>query len=327
MYRLVEAEKTKEALDLAIALSFVLRQCCDRDFLAEKLRAITLLSSAMSNMRDVFYTSRDKISAEQFARLALWEIPFLRPDRGRLFMPEAERVLAEALIKDVFDARTGVADPDKFTETFAAIQAKDSPLTRFGAAKRWGMIAFIHGSLDASLHRLKLIYDDWWRRWRIDEYDQILAISAEFERTNPVRYAAVIYAVENVAVLFQIRNRLIVEVNGTAMAAAIAAYYRTFNAYPDQTEKTYGQSTRKRSDSDPYDKLLHPFKYTQIRSRKSIDTSLGRLWVEPGDALLWSLGQDHEDQRGAEHTDDGSSGDIVIWPPIKSLQRAQGLLP
>lgn len=325
-YRLMEAGQVQEGLDVALAMSFVLRQCCDRDFLAEKLPAIELLSRAMSNLRAVMHLYLDKISTEQFTKLALTEIPFLRPDRGRLFMPEADRVVAEALIKEVFNARSGDADPDKFTETFAEIQAKDAPLTRFGAAKRWRMIAAIHGSLDASQQRLKLIYDDWWRRWRIDAYDQILDIPTEFTRTNPIRYAAVIYSVENVAVLFEIRNRLIVEVNGTAMAAGMAAFKRQSGNWPSFLDQTYGALARKRSDSDPYDRELQPFKFKIVDKRQSVDTPEGRVWIEPGTPLMWSQGQDHENQLAVQHTDDGLTGDIVLWPPIKTLQREAGLI-
>lgn len=333
-YRLLEAGQTQQALDLAVAHAFVLRQCCDREFLDEKLRSIELLSNAMSNLRDMFYLYMEKFSADQYVRVALWEIPYLRPDRGRLFMPEADRVVAEAIIREVFDERTGEPDPDKFTETFAEIQSKDAPLTRFGAAKRWRRIAQVHGSLDACIGRkdkgekgrLGLIYDDWWRRWRIDAYDPILDIQTQFDRTNPIRYAAIMYSVENVAVLFEIRNRLIAEVNGTAIAAGLCGYYKTFNAYPDKTEKLYAQSARKRADSDPYHRELEPFRYTLLDRRQAVDTAAGRLWIEPGQALLWSQGQDLEDQRAARHTDDGASGDMVLWPPIKAMQRAQGLI-
>jgi hypothetical protein len=335
VYRLMEAGQFQQGFDLAVAHAFVLRQCCDREFLEEKLRSIELLSNAMSNLRDVFYAYQEKVGADQYMRVALWEIPYLRPDRGRLFMPEADRVVAEAIIREVFDERSGEPDPDKFTETFAEIQSKDAPLTRFGAAKRWRLIAQVHGSLDACIGspdgrekgRLGLIYDDWWRRWRIDAYDPILEIKPQFDRTNPIRYAAIMYSIENVAVLFDIRNRLIAEVNGTAMAAGLCAYYKTFGSYPDKSEKLYGQSARKRSDADPYHKELQTFRYYLLDNRHAIATPAGRVWVEPGQAMLWSQGQDLEDQRGARHTNDGADGDMVLWPPIKALERAQGLIP
>src|SRR5438552_7035500 len=152
-------------------------------------------------------------------------------------MPEADRSVAEALVKEVFDATTGKPIPEKFASTFAEIQSQDAPLTRFGAAKRWAQIAAVHGSLDACIGskdgtitgRLPLIYDDWWRRWRVQEYDDILSYTPQFERTNKIRYAAVIYSMQNITDLFAIRNQLRVEVNGTAVAAGLCAYKRTYS--------------------------------------------------------------------------------------------------
>ena len=49
----------------------------------------------------LFFMYLDRISVQQFADVATWEIPFLRPDRNRLLMPEADRVVSEALIDEV----------------------------------------------------------------------------------------------------------------------------------------------------------------------------------------------------------------------------------
>jgi hypothetical protein len=327
MYRLMEANQTQKALDLSVALAFVVRQFCDREFLAEKFHFVDMLSDVMENMRDVFYLYQDRISAEQYAKIAQQELPFLRPDRGRLFMPEADRTVSEALIKEVFDASSEAVIPDKFASTFAEVQSKNAPMTRFGAAKRWGYIANVHSSLGDSLKRLNLVYDDWWRRWRMDQYDdRLLAVSSQFERTNPIRYAAVVYSLENLSNVFSVRNTLVAEVNGTAIAAGLCSYKKTYGSYPDDKEKIYSQSLRKQSDSDPYDKQLGPFKYRVLTARHAIDSEIGRGWVESGEALLYSQGQDHEDDRGDEGSIDGAKGDLIIWPPVKVLARAQGLI-
>jgi hypothetical protein len=327
VYRLMEAGQTQPALDLAMAHMVVLRMFCDREFLAEKIHSIQTLSDALSNLRDVMYLYQDKITAEQYQKLSLVEIPFLRPDRARLFMPEADRVVADALIKELFDERTGQADPQKFTLAFAELQSRHLPLTRFGAAKRWALVAQIHSSREDSLKKLNTIYDDWWRRWRVYPYDDILVYPTEFERTNQIRYAAVLFSIQDVEKSFDVRFRLMTEVNGTAMAAGLCAYKKTFNTYPAQTEKTYTQFNRRRSDSDPYEKSLGPLRYRPITTRHAINTPMGsKVWIEPGECVLYGQGQDHTDNAADTHTDDGSAGDMVMWPPIKSLYRAQGLM-
>lgn len=325
-YRLMEAGDIDEGLDLALATLFVLRQLADRDFLDEKTVAVEMLTVALGNLRDLFLRYQEKITPVRFSTIAQDDMPFLRPDRGRLLMPEADRVVSEALIESVFDAASGNADPEAFAATFAAIQSEEKPLTRFGAARRWKMIAEVHGSLDATLERLTLVYDDWWRRWRVQEYDEILAIDPQFERTNQVRYAAVIYALQNIESLFQLRNRLIAEVNGTALAAGLCAYKRELGRYPSHSEQIYSIYVRKTSDRDPYDRQFDHFMYRTVDSRTAVDTPYGRVWVEPGQCLLYSKGQDNEDQRAREHSPDGFTGDKVIWPPMRTLARQQGLM-
>jgi hypothetical protein len=327
VYRLMEAGQVQQALDLTMAHLVVLRMFCDREFLAEKIHSIEAMSDALSNLRDVMYLYQDKISPEQYQKLALSEIPFLRPDRSRMFMPEADRIVADALIKELFDEGTGQADPQKFTLAFAELQSRNAPLTRFGAAKRWALVAQIHSSREDSLNRLNTIYDDWWRRWRVYPYDDILGYPTQFERTNQIRYAAVLFSIQDVERAFGVRFQLMTEVNGTAMAAGLCGYKRVFNTYPDQTEKTYTQFTRRRSDSDPYDRGLGPFRYRLLSSRHAINTPLGsQVWVEPNECIIYGQGQDHVDSAADTHTDDGSAGDIIIWPPMKSLYRAQGLM-
>jgi hypothetical protein len=330
-YRLLEAKQTQRALDLQVALAFVVRQFCDREFLAEKLHFVDMLSEVMENLRGMFYVYMEQITADQYKAIAQEELPFLRPDRSRLFMPEADRVVAEALLKEVFNPSDGQPIVDKFTLTFAEVQSKDAPLTIFGAAKRWEMIANIHGSLDASLEKLQLVYDDWWRRWRIDLYDeQLLSVPSQFDRVNRIRYAAVLYSLENLAGVFAVRNTLVADVNGTAMAAALCAYKKVYGTYPDDAEKLYGQSVRKRSDSDPWDKELGEFRYRLLDKRTAIAAGGETIWVEGGSgntqAMIYSVGQDHEDGRGASHSPDGATGDLVIWPPIRALEREAGLV-
>lgn len=328
IYRLFEAKQTERAMELTVAYLWMLRQLCDRQFLEEKLMGITMLIEALGNVRSTFYLYHDDITAAQFRTLAWYDIPQLRPDRNRLLIPEGDRVVSEALLEEVFDARSRQADPEKFAHAFAEIQSADGPLTRFGVARRWRLIAEVHGSLEASKERLQLIYDDWWRRWRVQEYDAILETETQFDRTNPVRYAAVIYSMQDIQDVFDIRNQLIASVNGTAVAAGLCAYKKTFGVFPDDKEKGYGQFIRKRiSDIDPYDEDFGVLGYRLLTRDESIDTVWGRLTLPEGMCVLYSISADHEDNRAIQHSDshvpvDGA--DFVFWPPIKTLARKQG---
>ena len=325
IYRRLEANQPADAVELAVSFNWVLRQLCDREFFEEKWYSIQLLSWALSNLRDAMYLYQDRITADQYKAMSWYDLPAMRPGRERLEIPEGDRVVSEALLEEVFD-QDSQADPERFAETFASIQSVDAPLTRFGAARRWRMIAAIHGSLQASKERLKLIYDDWWRRWRVQEYDPILEIETQFERTNPVRYAAVIYSMQNIEEVFGVRNQLIAAVNGTAMAAGLCAYKKTFGVYPNDKEMIYGFVRKFVSDVDPYDEEYGRMRYRLLSGPDTIDIPAGRLRVDSGECILYSRGQDHVDDRADEHTPDGTAGDIVLWPAIRALGRKQGLI-
>jgi hypothetical protein len=328
IYRRLEAGRVDEGLELAVATTFVLRQCCDREFRDEQYYMISMLSGHLENLRDVFHVFFDRISSDQFADIARNQLPFLRPDRGRLLMPEGDKVVARALIESVFDDR-GQADREAFADTFSRIQAQEEPLTLFGAARRWKIVADVHDSLESSLERLDLVYDDWWRRWRVQEYDPILDIPTQWARTNEIRYAAVLYSIGDVQELFPVRDYLVAATNGTISAAGVCSYRKRFGDYARNQQNMYALSMRSRHDSDPYKRDFDRFGYRVLSAETPLDTGFGRVMLPAGTGLLWSLGPDREDGRGAVHSAvfeaTGNDADIVFWPPVKALQREQGL--
>jgi len=323
-YRRIEAGDVQGGFAIGTSALRLLRQLADRVMLAEKAYFIELLADSLSVHRDIMWKNRDRITAVQFRELALNEYPQLDPGRARLEMPEGDRIVAEAILKMVFDDR-GQPVPERFADVFGEIQSQDKPLTRFGAVRRWNQIASVHGSLDASQQKLTNIYDDWWRRWRMRQYDPMMELSTELSRTNPIRYGAVIYSIRDIQDLFELRRRLVAEINGAAMAAGFSGYRREFNAWPDDREKAYTTFVRKLSDFDPWDKSYGRLRYRWLgTNRRNVDTPAGRVFVEGG--VLYARGADHEDGDFLEHTPSGVSGDLVLWPPMRALQREQGLI-
>jgi hypothetical protein len=327
MYRLGEAGKFGEAMDLGLANLRVLRQVADQTMLAEKSYAFATMADFASIQRDFLATYLDTLPVDLLRRMANDEYPYLKPADNerlkRLEMPEGDRIVAEALLKQCFDG-AGQPSGDQFAETFAGLQSKDAPLTRFGAAKRWAGIAELHGSLDASLGKLNNIYDDWWRRWRTRPYDTMMTMPTELSRANKIRYAAVVLAVKDIAGLFDLRRRLIAEIDGLVTCTGLCGYRRSFGEYPDDIEKAYTTYFPKRFDFDPYDKQYRNFIYRRLAEKVAIDTVMGRLWAEG--ALLYGRNDNHEDDRAKNHAEGGPSGDFVLWPPIRHAARAQGLI-
>lgn len=326
MYRLGEEGKFTEAFDLGIATLRVLRQVADQQLLEEKRWAMLRMSESCSVQRDFIFAFLDKIPAAVLKKAGFTGYPYIRASDGerlrRLEMPEGDRVLAELMLVQLFDAK-GQPDAAKMAATMGDLQSRNEPLTRFGAAKRWTQIAEVpHGSFDASRNRLTSIYDDWWRRWRVRYYDALLDNPTVISRTNKVRYAMVLLMVKDLEGLFALRQRLNAELNGTAISASICAAYRELGSWPRELKATYTQFTVKRLDYDPWDPAYGRWQYQRLDSPRAIECEYGRLQISG--ALLYARGVDKEDGSAAKATVDGVSGDFVAWPPLRAVDRAAG---
>ena len=324
MYRLCEAGKFDEAFAIGVAHLRVLGQAIEATMYDEKVAAMTMLSDALSVHRDILYVYRDKMTVDQLKKLAMKEYPFLRTSENerlkRISMPEGDLIVAQALLADVF-AADGQPDTEKFAKTFATKQAASEPLTTFGAARRWSRIAKVHGSLDASQKKLTDIYDDWWRRWRMRGYDQMMSLPTELSRANPARYAAVVFVARDIANLFELRKRLGVELSGTVAAAGICAYRNQVDVWPDKIEKAYSQYFPQRYDFDPYDKDYGRLTYVYLAAPKGIESEYGRIDVKG--CVLFARNGDGESNNAARHAVGGKVDDFVVFPPLRAISRGQ----
>ena len=334
-YRRFEAGRTQDAIDLVVAQVFLNDQICDRLFLLEKLHAIDLQTDFLECARDMMYLYFDQISARQYAaseyegdRKGLsFELPWLRVDL--LEMPDGDYESAKAIVESVF-GEDDLADPDRFASSFGRVQAEGRPFTQFGAAARWRLVANVHRSKLATLSQLELVYDDWWRRWGIRAYHRYLDLDPQYERINPIAYAAVAYSLRDINDIFLARRQLVAAVNGTALAAAVSGYKKQFGSAPDDLEKVYAVHVAKRTDLDPFDREARGFGYRRVASDRSEDIRVDEfdafVEVVPSSGLLWARGEDFESGNGRTHSSEGMSGDIVYWPPLRALARQQGLV-
>lgn len=327
-YRLLEAEKYEEAFQVGLSLLRVLRQGCEQEMLDEKLWFMDTLSDALSTHRDAMFAYLGKIPAATLKEVATKEYPFLKnpPDdqrMKRLEMPEGDRIVAEEMLAATFGP-DGQPDTDRFTEVFGAFQARDAPLTRFGTKQRWERLSSLHGSIDASQEKLTDVYDDWWRRWRMRQYESMMNMPTEFSRLNAVRFAAVHLAVQDLKEAFRSRERLIANFNGTMLSAGLCGYHETYGGWPVDLSPVYTVFAIKRFDFDPYNKEYGRLNYRKLSSRRAVDTEYGRVWLTG--AMLYALGQDHADDGVTESSNDGSTGELVLWPPVRQLARDEKLI-
>jgi len=335
MYRLGEEGKFDDAFKIAIANLRVLRQCCDQRTIREKTFFMELLAEGLSVNRDFMWTYLDKISASQYQEAGLRGYAFLRQTDverlKRLEMPEADQVIQVAVLRETF-TEDGQPDPDRFAAIWGPLQARDKPLSRFGAAKFWRIVADYHGSLDASELRLGHIYDDWWRRWRMRPFDPIQEIETVLSKTNATKYAALMLTVTDMQSVFDLRQQLIVEINGTAMAAGLCGFYKTNSVWPSTFAMIFPIHAIKRLNYDPFVKRADargmpdngPLMYMRFSEPTKVISEWGEVLVS--NFALYSLGFNLLDDDASEHTRNAKGGDMVLFPALRALARQQKLI-
>ena len=331
MYRLGEAGDFAGAFKIGVAYARLLRQVCEQSMLEEKLFALENLCETLSVHRDFMHTYLKRLPVDVMKNVALKEYPFLRPSDNekmrRLQMPEGDRIVTEAVLKQALSASGGSGvDPEKFAQVVGAQSSPEGSLQRFNTQEMWRRVSQVHGSMEASSDKLLDVYDDWWRRWRVRPFTAWHLVPTEFSRANPIKYAAVMAMVRDMERVFAWRNVAIAEVNGTVMSAGLCGYYGVFKqTWPFDRERAYTMFFQKRYDFDPFDKSYGRLQYRFLASeREAIETPLGRVWASG--CMVWALGVNNEDDDGTKHSTDGADGDLLIWPPVRALAREEGLL-
>lgn len=162
-----------------------------------------------------------------------------------------------------------------------------------------------------------------------------LSVDTELQKSNPVKYAAVNLIIRDIQDLFYQRDLLTTQINGTAVSAALCGYKNHYDVYPRSLKMMYAQLLLRSSNLDLFSPLplrtdadwtlyeypVGPFHYRQVTKDTKITAKNGELLLDKGEALLYSVFIDNEDDRGL-HTGE----DILIWPPLKSLERSAGIL-
>ena len=329
MYMDAKAKKFDEAFDLSLAMLRLLRQVSEQRMEAEKLFGMNMMSHLLEADRVFMAANIATLPVKTLQRVALKGYPYIKPGDGerlkRLELPEGDRVILTETMQKAFD---GSGQPNElyFSKEFGEIQSVNSPLTRFGATARWRELSKVHGPLTASQEKLVAVYDDWWRRWRMRFYDPILDSPTQFSKLNQSKYALVTLFVENLQQVFDARLRLIAEIDGTAMAAALCGFYLdSEKQWPKDLASTFPIYGMRRMNFDSFDKAYGNLNYRNLGEKSQ---PLGTPWgqVTVTGAVLWSVGQDHEDDGFDQHDPADGTGDIVLWPPPRFLAHEAGLL-
>ena len=79
----------------------------------------------------------------------------------------------------------------------------------------------------------------------------------------------------------------------------------------------------KRTDSDwsLYNAPVGHFHYRRIDKKTALVTeNSDRLWIDANACILYSVAADNEDNRGSNE-----ATDLILWPPVKVLERNAGI--
>ena len=329
MYLDAEAKKFDATFDLSLAMLRVLRQVSEQRMEAEKLFGMNTMSRLLEANRVFMAANIEQLPVATLQRIALKGYAFIKPGDNerlkRLELPEGDRIILTESMRSAFND-SGQPNATYFANEFGKTQSMNSPLTRFGATARWRDLATVHGPLVASQEKLVAIYDDWWRRWRMRFYDPILDSSTQFSKLNQSKYAVVTFFVENLQQVFDARLRLIAEIDGTALSAALCGFYiDSAHQWPRELALAFPIYGMQRMNFDPFDKGYGNLNYRNLGDKSQ---PLGTPWgqVSVTGAVLWSFGPDHEDDGFDQHDPADGTGDLVFWPPPRFLARSAGLL-
>ena len=82
-------------------------------------------------------------------------------------------------------------------------------------------------------------------------------------------------------------------IGSVALAFGVAAYWRGSGSWPTGIDATYGVSTAKRTDFDPWDRQRGRWLYERLAAPRAIDTAYGQVQV--AGAVIYARGVDGQD--------------------------------
>lgn len=341
--RLLAEGRSGDAQDVILAWAFFARQIADRPFLTEQVFAYEAMLLAVERLRDLAWVDFRGGSAKLLPDHQKELIRKLRPRTGllgleRLRLPEGDPIGADQLMDRIF-IRRGGPDPVTFAPVLAQISARNRPLRRLGELARWEVLARQHAGEFDTREKIKLVYNDWLRRWELGPFDPVQRLETDYAKMDRVKFAAVYVLVQDQGVLFAMRDRLRVELAGTRMALALNGAVLLNRALPPDlsaARPAFVQAV----EIDPLSREGRHFEFfvpirDNVRARRE-DPQPHQITVVPGGGapnlsirlrddvfVLYSVGPDGAANGCVKATQliDDPAGDFLIWPPVMSLVR------
>jgi hypothetical protein len=340
--RLASEGKLQDAIDLLVRFAHFSRQIADRQFRVEQVFAFKAMIRALERVRDLLYAElRAGTESKVTPDFLRDQIERLR-DRGgimgidRLALPSAEKQGALQIVGRIFDGNGGPGP--EFARRMARLSARERPLRIFSEISAWESISAVHGNGRETRDRAENVYNDWAKRWELPKTDPSLKLPTDYTKLDKVKYAALDTLLGNLGVLFELRNQLEVELNGTRMSMACYAFWLRDKNFPPALTAVAPAIIRT-ADPDPFSRERQIFRYfVPMRDNRVTgqDPKPHRLTLFPeygergieklfdkSTFVLYSLGPDGSNNnilRATQMVED-ERGDYLVFPPAVSIIR------
>ncbi|MEO1512498.1 MAG: hypothetical protein AAFU70_10515, partial [Planctomycetota bacterium] len=261
--RRLQAREADEAAELLMRAMLVARQLADRETIREAGYGFDAMAEMFSRLRDVLYVDSRTSRSASIGKLRDI-VDRLDPEEGpigldKLNFPRANRIAAEQLIEMVYDNR-GRIDREAFVAAMGGDSA-DRPLHRFTLSRAAeNRAAGQIDSLDVE-RLLGQVYGDYIDRWSLDQFDPLLGTEFGEDQLMPNMHLAAHRAMQWTDAagaprtgkeLFELRQRVRVEMVGTRAAAALIGWSYEVGRLPTAIS-TIRPNYMRELEADPFD--------------------------------------------------------------------------
>jgi hypothetical protein len=227
--RLASDGKAPDAATLLVRWTLFSRQIANREFFDEKRWGIRNAVAGLERLRDLVHEYPDQFTGSGLGEV----IANLSEDyigAERLQMPRADLLAGKQIVSRAFVERQGPSEA--FGATMARASAGDRPLRLFGEASKWQDLAAKHGSTFETGDALDGVFGDWEYRWRLPEFDRGRKQTSDFDRLSADKFAAIHLITEGIQDMFDLRQRLRAEVEGTRLSLGVMGYKLDNGVFP-----------------------------------------------------------------------------------------------
>ncbi len=343
--RLAADSKANEALDLLVNFEYFARQICDRRFLVEAQWGLRASGRTYERMRDIacvdargpknLHPERIKAAINRMNADGVLDL-------SRMKFPSGNRLGAEQMVERLYN-ESGQVRNDVFPTTMARLGTGGKPLRLFSQSARWRTAAAEQVSASDAKAKIRLIYDDWERRWAGMYFDlKLQGRASPYSDLDKSKNAVVALATPEMSNLIHERQQVICEGVGTRLSLALIAQWYVTGAIPPQVTAVRPRWI-KAVEADPFNdrsvdrggapppQYFIPTKRGNVTAH-SMDVVTNSIRGDANFSLklkddtfvLYSLGTDTADNFAARiqnTTQVVQSADYLLFPPVLSLYR------